>query len=123
MDLEILLLPWVLGNPVGLEDLAYQVLLEVLLVQLVLACKKMDLVQVLFHHLGTSVFVPKMAGCLAVVQAGRVGLEFQAFQTVLELQFLPAFLAHHLVLDFLRFQMTRKLQLEFHLVVVQNSLD
>ena len=96
---------------------SYQVLLEVLLVQPVLACKKMGQVQVLFRHLETSGFVPKMVGCQAVVQVDQVVLEFQVVLPVLEVQFLPDVLVHQLVLDLHLLQTTHKLQLAFHLVV------
>ena len=96
---------------------SYQVLLEVLLVQPVLACKKMGQVQVLFRHLETSGFVPKMVGCQAVVQVDQVVLEFQVVLPVLEVQFLPDVLVHQLALDLHLLQMTHKLQLAFHLVV------
>ena len=78
---------------------------------------KMDPVQVLFRHLETAEFVPKMAGCRVVVLGYQVGLEFQAVLTVLEDLGPQVFLVHHPFLVRHHFQMTQMLQVEFHLVV------
>jgi hypothetical protein len=84
---------------------------------------KMDPVQVLFRHLETAGFVPKMAGCRVVVLGYQVGLEFQAVLTVLEDLGPQVFLVHHPFLVRHHFQMTQMLQVEFHLVVGCNFLD
>jgi hypothetical protein len=84
---------------------------------------KMDPVQVLFRHLETAGFVPKMAGCRVVVLGYQVGLEFQAVLTVLEDLGPQVFLVHHPFLVRHHFQMTQMLQVEFHLVVGCNFLE
>jgi hypothetical protein len=84
---------------------------------------KMDPVQVLFRHLETAGFVPKMAGCRVVVPGYQVGLEFQAVLTVLEDLGPQVFLVHHPFLVRHHFQKTQMLQVEFHLVVGCNFLD
>jgi hypothetical protein len=84
---------------------------------------KMDPVQVLFRHLETVGFVPKMAGCRVVVLGYQVGLEFQAVLTVLEDLGPQVFLVHHPFLVRHHFQMTQMLQVESHLVVGCNFLD
>jgi hypothetical protein len=84
---------------------------------------KMDLVKVLFRHLETSEFVPKMAGCRVVVPGYQVGLECQAVLTVLEDLGHQVVLVHHPFLVRHHFQLTQMLQVEFHLVVGCNFLD
>ena len=78
---------------------------------------KMDLVKVLFRHLETSEFVPKMAECRVVVPGYQVGLECQAVLTDLEDLGHQVVLVHHPFLVRHHFQLTQMLQVEFHLGV------